>query len=1005
MKRQVLKTLFCLSLSAAIVLGESGAAMAEALETPVEASTEMHLQKSLEAAENENVTATEEGAETETDEAADQDKADGENLKAPEAAETEAADLEAAEKSETDLEAAEKNETDLEVAEKNEMDLEAAEKDEADLNDGMETIEDADAVGEKIVASNTLAGSVVTGLSFNSVTRLLSWNKVKNATEYKIEIFRPNGKLLDTEWSYDEAYYTIGTYYGSYVGSGYEIPKGSIGSVRVTAYNKDELYLVASNVTDTSKYSDSSKYKIVWKTGMAATVYAYPATAQSGPLSIGLNPVATNELRVSALSGFTFKEITEDSVIFTVAPATIQKYERVVYQYANNPSYNEDGLGQVAGGSSVSAGENGILPEISIPLNSFMAGDTLYVKARVYNSSYEGNGSSYSAYVSSSYKIPAAEMKSVYTTVTNNSIRLIPSCDGQVTGFCYQKKNGKKWIDLASQPDMYTDKSLIGDKKYTYRVRGYIYNSVTKKTTYTNWKTVSAYTWGSSLNLKGNAKSSTSVKLSWNKVAKAEGYEVYRVEADSYSSNYLKGDGVESFDNALLVKTIKKAKTKTYTDKKLASGSKYRYFVRAYRTVGKNKYYIEEGVDVSLAANGEWSSESYYMADGSLMVTWQKRAGISGYKVEKYNKATEKYVAYKTLGKGAVSVKLPKVSAGNGSESYRIRPYKGKKFYSGASFSVDPTLPAVKNVKAVQTAEGISVTWSPVAGADYYEVYRARQDSFTYDKTTKTYQVNAGYLPKVVEANFKDTSAGVSLLPVSSSVQYGYTYSSINPALWEAAANNDGAFYEGVSSYSASKIKGTSVVDKMISVKSLIHKSDLDANYDSDKDTEKTSWPYKEYVKEANGALKTKTAVIVAGPQAGTQYFYFVKAFAKASNGANENNELTESVGFTKAASVLYTKVAAAKSTKVSSAKSSKKASVTIKIKKASGAKGYAVYRSTKKGKGYVQIGTATKPTYTDNDVVGGKTYYYKVAPYKLSETGTFIYSKMSSAKKIKVKK
>mgnify|MGYP002508139705 CR=1 FL=1 len=130
-----------------------------------------------------------------------------------------------------------------------------------------------------------------------------------------------------------------------------------------------------------------------------------------------------------------------------------------------------------------------------------------------------------------------------------------------------------------------------------------------------------------------------------------------------------------------------------------------------------------------------------------------------------------------TLGKGAVSVKLPKVSAGNGSESYRIRPYKGKKFYSGASFSVDPTLPAVKNVKAVQTAEGISVTWSPVAGADYYEVYRARQDSFTYDKTTKTYQVNAGYLPKVVEANFKDTSAGVSLLPVSSSVQYGYTYS------------------------------------------------------------------------------------------------------------------------------------------------------------------------------------------------------------------------------------
>ena len=133
-------------------------------------------------------------------------------------------------------------------------------------------------------------------------------------------------------------------------------------------------------------------------------------------------------------------------------------------------------------------------------------------------------------------------------------------------------------------------------------------------------------------------------------------------------------------------------------------------------------------------------------------------------------------------------------------------------------------------------------------------------------------------LPNVLYATY----FSVALLYFSTLYPEMPTYSSINPALWEAAANNDGAFYEGVSSYSASKIKGTSVVDKMISVKSLIHKSDLDANYDSDKDTEKTSWPYKEYVKEANGALKTKTAVIVAGPQAGTQYFYFVKAFANA---------------------------------------------------------------------------------------------------------------------------
>ena len=43
--------------------------------------------------------------------------------------------------------------------------------------------------------------------------------------------------------------------------------------------------------------------------------------------------------------------------------------------------------------------------------------------------------------------------------------------------------------------------------------------------------------------------------------------------------------------------------------------------------------------------------------------------------------------------------------------------------------------------------------------------------------------------------------------------------------------------------------------------------------------------------------------------------------------------------------------------------------------------------------------------SYTDNNVTGGKTYYYKVASYKTSENGTYVYSKLSSAKKVKIKK
>lgn len=982
MKKQVLKTLLCLSLTAAMTLGEAGAVLAESAEAPVE-------------------TEQEEVLETETSD------------------ETEVTEVETAEEQSTEEGTEEVPET-VEAGAAAEIEIPLTDVEETPEADAEEETpeEDVDSLGAKIVASNTLAGSVVTGLSFDPVTRVLSWNKVKNATDYKIEVvYGPSGKVISTDRSDGALYCSIRRYSYDYSNNA-AISVGAIGTVRVTAYNESELYLVASNLSydAAQKYYGDNMYRVISKTvgtTTTYTVYAHPVTAPSAGAAIQLNPADTTSTRVSSLAGLVFKEVTATSIVFTVSPSTIQRYEDVEYQYANNAAYLSDGVEKINGRGSISADSYGTISEdIEIPLSAFTAGDTLYVRARV-NKEYENDDADYinlySPYVATTYQIPAAEMRNLYTVVTNSSIRLEPSTEGKVTGYCYQKKNGKKWIDLGSQPDAYTDKGLQADKKYTYRVRGYIYNPTTKKTSYTDWKTASAYTWGSALNLKGNAKSATAVSLSWNKVANAEGYEVYRVESDSYGYNFNKGEEEEYFDNAVLVKTIKKAKTTKFTDKKLTKGADYRYYVRAYRTVNKNKYYIEDSVYVSLAANSTWEPVSnYYLASGEYMVTWKKMAGISGYKVEKRDVKTGKYVAYKTLGKNATSVKLPKVGVGAASETYRIRVAKGKKVYNnGHSFTVSPTLPAVKNVKAVQTADGIQVTWSPVAGADYYLVYRAKQDSFSYNKTTKTYTMGSG-VEDVYEANYKDTSAGVSLLPTSGSAAIGYSYGTYGTASYEAlqnAAYNGGAFYENVSAYETTEIKGTSVVDKTISVKGLVRKSDLDPNYDSSKDTDKTSYPFKEYAKEANGALQTKTTIMVVGPQEGTQYYYFVQAVAKTANGANGNNTDTYSIGYTKAASVVYTKVTAAKATKLNSAKSSKKASVTLKIKKAAGAKGYAIYRSTKKGKGYVQIGTSTKPTYTDNDVVGGKTYYYKVAPYKLSENGTFIYYKQSAAKKVKVKK
>ena len=77
------------------------------------------------------------------------------------------------------------------------------------------------------------------------------------------------------------------------------------------------------------------------------------------------------------------------------------------------------------------------------------------------------------------------------------------------------------------------------------------------------------------------------------------------------------------------------------------------------------------------------------------------------------------------------------------------------------NFEVDPYLAAPTGVKAtVNKADGsITVKWNPVAGADYYEVYRTTRAAYAYNKDTKTYSYAYGYANPldnwVVDANSK----------------------------------------------------------------------------------------------------------------------------------------------------------------------------------------------------------------------------------------------------------
>lgn len=84
---------------------------------------------------------------------------------------------------------------------------------------------------------------------------------------------------------------------------------------------------------------------------------------------------------------------------------------------------------------------------------------------------------------------------------------------------------------------------------------------------------------------------SKSVKLIWNKVKGADGYQIYGAKCGK--SNKLK-----------LLKDTKKGSTKSYTKKKLKKGTAYKYIVRAYKVIDGKKITIAASKCVHVYTDG-----------------------------------------------------------------------------------------------------------------------------------------------------------------------------------------------------------------------------------------------------------------------------------------------------------------------------------------------------------------------------------------------------------------
>ena len=160
------------------------------------------------------------------------------------------------------------------------------------------------------------------------------------------------------------------------------------------------------------------------------------------------------------------------------------------------------------------------------------------------------------------------------------------------------------------------------------------------------------------------------VKLSWNKVKKTNGYEVYKY--NSKSKKYI------------FVARIKY--TGLITSKNVELGKRNYYKVRSYKTIkGKRVYSLFRKVSIVPRLSVPTINRVSKYNNNEVLISWGKVKGASGYDVYKENSNNK----YEYIGSSNITMLVSgyKLSDSNVT-SYKVRAYRivnGKKIYSNYS--------------------------------------------------------------------------------------------------------------------------------------------------------------------------------------------------------------------------------------------------------------------------------------------------------------------------------
>ena len=446
------------------------------------------------------------------------------------------------------------------------------------------------------------------------------------------------------------------------------------------------------------------------------------------------------------------------------------------------------------------------------------------------------------------------------------------------------------------------------------------------------------------------------IKLSWSKVADADGYYIYYKKSTS-----------DTWSVAINTKATE------YKFANLSDNTTYDFKVETYK-IKNNEILPGNSKNVSCKTAINLSAPTTLTVklenNTSASLNWSKVSGAAKYKIY-YRKSTSSDYTYKSITSG-LSYKFSGLASGT-KYIFKIIPctnmsgsYVSDDSYKTVSVTTKPN--AVSNLKATLYGhDDINLSWSKVAGADGYYIYYKKSTSKTWSSA------------KAV------TNCEYKIKDLADNIKYDFKVESYK---------KDGSAI----------LKGSTKTTSCYTTRNLSSPSKVTVTLYGYDDV-KLSWSKVTYAKAYKIYYKTSSAKSYSYKGTTTNnYMNFVnlsdgvKYYFKVVPCTYVNKTYFADDSYKTSSIYTLKKISTPKVAKYSSGK------VKISWTNISGESGYQISQSTSKSK--TKIVSTYKTTSGKSKTIKatkGKTYYYKVRAYK-TVNGKKIYGAWSSVKAYKLK-